>query len=351
MIHQKVSALISLLNTRSVLPAVATVVAGLVLVQPASAQQVGVSAAVRGSVSINASSASSGQSMFLGDRVLTQTLSGMQVLLLDESVFTIGENNDLTITRFIYDPDRSVGQIAASATRGAFRFVSGSVGAVAPDSIEMTTPSATIGIRGTSVDIVVGQEAVDLAVRLGVAVGLAGIDPATAVFVILGGPSVSYQGLTQRGRVIVQTAAGRVAIRREGFGVFVPGRGAAPTSSFAVPDDIAADVIAKIEIPTVGVTSTLPSVNVTTLPNVEPLPGVVPDLSGAPVDEIDTFELEVRVDELIEELLGKGEGEEFGFNRDPEPADPDLNNFSDLIDSDLSDLLISDPDNLGSSLD
>jgi hypothetical protein len=75
----------------------------IAVVAPVQSQQsqVGVAAAVRGSVQVQSGGAarapSGGEAMLLGDRVVTQRQSGMQVLLLDESVFTIGESNDLVI--------------------------------------------------------------------------------------------------------------------------------------------------------------------------------------------------------------------------------------------------------------
>ncbi|MBV6657442.1 MAG: FecR domain-containing protein [Devosiaceae bacterium] len=262
---------------------------------PALAQQVGVSAAVRGSVAINTSPASSGQFMFLGDRVQSQAQSGMQVMLLDESVFTIGENNDLTIDRFVYDPDRSTGEIAASASQGFFRFVSGGVGAVAPQNIEINTPSATIGVRGTTVDVIIGQAAIDLAISLGVAAGLEPLDPATAVFVMLRGPSSQFGGITQRGRVQVSTGGGSTELRREGYGVFIPRAGAAPSAAVAVTDPVDDDIIASIELPGVGTSTTVPGVDFTDPPVISvpelPLPGAVdPDLPGSGfIEQIDTM--------------------------------------------------------------
>ncbi|GAB5510364.1 MAG: hypothetical protein Rhims3KO_17650 [Hyphomicrobiales bacterium] len=244
--------------------------------------QVGVSAAVRGSVDVRSGGVSraplAGEVMLLGDRVRTQLRSGMQVLLLDESVFTVGESNDLVIDRFVYDPDRGVGEIAARSTQGFLRFVSGGVGAIAPQNISLTTPSATIGTRGTSIDVVVGPDAVALAQQLGLIGPNDQVDPATAVFVILRGPAVQYGGITQRGRVIVETPAGSVEVRREGYGVFVPFAGAAPSEAVLVPLTIIQSVVESIELPGVGITQQTGGVNITDLSGIDINPGDVFDL-------------------------------------------------------------------------
>ncbi|MEM1287074.1 MAG: hypothetical protein AAGH60_01850 [Pseudomonadota bacterium] len=278
----------------------------------ALAQEVGVSAAVRGDVSVNAESATSGQDIFLGDRIISQVSSGMQVLLLDESVFTIGENNDLVIDRFIYDPDQSVGEIAARASQGFLRFVSGGVGRVAPQNIELNTPSATLGVRGTSVDVVLGQAAIDLASQLGQTAQFSCLDPASAALIVLRGPSVSFLGLTQRGRVIVSTSVGTVAIRRQGFGVFVPCPGFAPSATFAVSPVVSDAIITSIEIPSAGVTSAVPGVDITSLPGIDPI--AEPETDGS-VDPDPSFDLP----DIIEEILGDMGPEP----SDPEPSDPE----------------------------
>jgi hypothetical protein len=270
----------------------------IAVVAPVQSQQsqVGVAAAVRGSVQVQSGGAarapSGGEAMLLGDRVVTQRQSGMQVLLLDESVFTIGESNDLVIDRFVYDPDRSVGEIAARSTQGFLRFVSGGVGAIAPQNVSIETPSATIGSRGTSFDVVVGAEAVALAQAAGMIPPGTVVDPATAVFVVLRGPSTSYGGITQRGRVIVQTAGGSVEIRRQGFGVFVPAAGAPPIGPAPVPGTVQSQIIASIELPSVGTTRTVNGVTLTELPSIDTLPidlfpgpnGNNPDVTGPGFD-------------------------------------------------------------------
>lgn len=255
----------------------------LLPVQHALAQsQVGVSAAVRGSVEVQSGglsrAPSAGEAMLLGDRVRTQVRSGMQVLLLDESVFTVGESNDLVIDRFVYDPDRGVGEIAARSTQGFLRFVSGGVGAIAPQNISLTTPSATIGTRGTSIDVVVGPDAVALARQLGLIGPNDQVDPATAVFVILRGPAVQYGGITQRGRVIVETPAGSVEVRREGYGVFVPFTGAPPSQAVLIPLDAIQMVVESIELPGVGITQQTGGVSITDFSGIDINPGSVFDL-------------------------------------------------------------------------
>lgn len=255
--------------------------------------EVGVVAGVRGSVEVQsagvARAPAGGEDMFLGDRVRTQAQSGMQIMLLDESVFTIGESNDLVIDRFVYDPNQSTGAIAVQATQGFFRFVSGGIGALSPQNVELSTPSATIGVRGTSIDVIVGADAIALARQLGLIGPDSRVDPQTAVFVVLRGPTSSYGGITQRGRVIIETASGSVEVRREGFGVFVPFAGAPPSAPVNLPHAINSEIVSSIELPGTGVPQSVGGVDITELPSISPfggdgfptIQGLNPDVTGS----------------------------------------------------------------------
>jgi hypothetical protein len=85
-------------------------------------------------------------------RVRTGPASTAQLLFLDQTSLSVGPSSDVKLDKFIYDPSRSQGSVVLSATRGAFRFVSGTQ---QPSSYQIRTPVATIGVRGTVVDTIV----------------------------------------------------------------------------------------------------------------------------------------------------------------------------------------------------
>ena len=120
-------------------------------------QQAGVSAAVRGTIQLSrlagvvGQQVASGEPILLGDRIESGPNSGMQILLLDETVFTIGPDSDLTIDEFVYDPNTNAGTVTASVSKGVFRFITGRVARNQPSSMRVKLPVGTIGIRGTIV--------------------------------------------------------------------------------------------------------------------------------------------------------------------------------------------------------
>jgi len=130
---------------------------------PAAAlTRIGAAGAVRGSVQAQAPGAAvgrvveSGKAIYLNDHVTTDAAGRLQVLLLDETVFTLGPNSDMVLDKFVYDPRTGEGTVAASITKGVFRFVTGRVAQRNPADMKVRLPSGTIGIRGT---IVIGEAA------------------------------------------------------------------------------------------------------------------------------------------------------------------------------------------------
>lgn len=121
-----------------------------------AAPQAGVAAVVVGDVTVSegerarATAAETGMRMDLGDRISSAERARMQVLLLDQTVFTVGPNSDLVIDKFVYDPAAGVGEVAASYSKGLFRYVSGQVAKLQPQNVNIRTPMGTIGVRGTA---------------------------------------------------------------------------------------------------------------------------------------------------------------------------------------------------------
>lgn len=154
------------------------------------------------------------------------------MLLLDGSVFSVGPNARLTIDRFVYDPNRNTKTVGASVAKGAFRFMSGRAKQAAGSAIR--TPVATIGIRGTIVEGVVGSEAIAIAAsESGVGPGIGG-DPETASLIILRGPGTNTRGLSLPGAVDVSANGKSVSMNQPMLAVYIPRPGADPIGPFRI---------------------------------------------------------------------------------------------------------------------
>jgi hypothetical protein len=93
-----------------------------------------------------------------GTRIVTGSNGHIQLLLLDETVFTIGPNGNMVIDEFVYDPDTSVHKVSARVTKGVFRWVTGKVARENLGNMKVTLPVGTIGIRGTDFEAMVAPD-------------------------------------------------------------------------------------------------------------------------------------------------------------------------------------------------
>jgi ferric-dicitrate binding protein FerR (iron transport regulator) len=101
-------------------------------------------------------SSSSTSQMNVGDGVLrdetvrTGTESATRLVMADSTNLSLGANASLTLDRTVFEDAHSYRDIAVRMTSGAFRFVTGHSEKAA---YKISTPLATIGVRGTILDI------------------------------------------------------------------------------------------------------------------------------------------------------------------------------------------------------
>ena len=81
-----------------------------------------------------------------------------QLLLLDETVFTLGPNSDMVLDEFVYDPKTNAGKITASLAKGTFRFITGKIAHRDTDNVKLKIPVGDLGFRGTDVETEVSPD-------------------------------------------------------------------------------------------------------------------------------------------------------------------------------------------------
>lgn len=201
------------------------------------AQDVGITAAVRNNVQVTTPvnpvlhPAKVRERIALGNDVVTGKNSMTQLLLLDQTSFTVGADARVKIDRFVYDPNRNASSVGASVAKGAFRFMSGRSLRNGSTRSSIKTPVASIGIRGTIIEGVVGEEAIDIARRE------PGIDrdfvadPETATLIVLRGPGRNAEGV-QHGAIDVSVGDLAIPMEDAGLALFIPGPGQAPIGPF-----------------------------------------------------------------------------------------------------------------------
>ncbi|HOW88393.1 MAG TPA: FecR domain-containing protein [Candidatus Omnitrophota bacterium] len=158
-----------------------------------------------------------GDKVYLDDELRTGADALLQILLLDETVFTLGPSSAIRVSEFVHDPLTHEGKIKANVIQGFFRIVSGRIAHKKPENMSVDLPAGSIGFRGT---LVAGrsQGLRSLVVLLG-PVGADGVPPGRIVVAnIVNGESVS------------------VEVREKGYGTVIEGAGLAPLPPFKIPD-------------------------------------------------------------------------------------------------------------------
>lgn len=125
-----------------------TVFAACLCLGAAKAEPIGQVASVTPTLRGEAGRLSLGAPVHAGEEISTNAAGRGQLLFLDQTTLSIAPNSRLTLDRFVYDPSRGTGEVALGLTRGALRFIGGKT-TRRRDGV-ITTPSATIGVRGSS---------------------------------------------------------------------------------------------------------------------------------------------------------------------------------------------------------
>jgi len=118
----------------------------------ASADQIGLAVVVKNNVSRvepTVSKIAEGDEMIRDEVVQTQAESHAKFVLKDSTNLMLGPNSRLKFDKAVFTDEHGVGDLAVKLGVGSFRFVTGNM---AKQSYSITTPVATMGVRGTTLD-------------------------------------------------------------------------------------------------------------------------------------------------------------------------------------------------------
>ncbi len=163
----------------------------------------------------DAVTATIGTPVHMKDELRTAANARLQVTFLDETQLTLGEHASVVIDRYVYDPNRGVGETFLQVTKGAFRFATGRIKEMKDSKIAVSTPLADIGVRGTE---------------------------------FWGGQLDKYGVLLLEGKVTVSNQAGSVMLGEPGQGTDIPSPLDPPVASTAWPAEKVARAIATVAL-------------------------------------------------------------------------------------------------------
>jgi hypothetical protein len=121
-------------------------------------QNIGAAAAAHNNVTRELSGNSAklvvGEAVFRDEAVKTGVESTAKLVFLDSTALAVGPISRVVLDKFVYDPSSSLQSMAVDLTKGVFRFTTG---ALDKRAYTITTPTATVGVRGTVLDIKVEE--------------------------------------------------------------------------------------------------------------------------------------------------------------------------------------------------
>jgi hypothetical protein len=106
----------------------------------------------------NTQTLSAGSEVFANQTVRTGNRGMADLVFLDKTNLSVGPTSEVRLDKFVYDPRGSSGSVVVQMTRGSFRWVTGSQ---AKDAYQVGTPHGTLGVRGTTVELLVNKPGED----------------------------------------------------------------------------------------------------------------------------------------------------------------------------------------------
>lgn len=121
--------------------------------------QVGILKTVSGKVVIQREQgriiAQKGMQVEAHDILTTSDDSTAGIIFTDGTVFTSGPDTEFELRRYRFDPDVKAYDFSIYLQRGTVIYHSGKIATLAPEAVDIETPKATVGIRGTRLIITV----------------------------------------------------------------------------------------------------------------------------------------------------------------------------------------------------
>ena len=125
---------------------------GVIAIWPltaAAAETVGAVTKVENQARVGGAAAVVGTPVHMDDQLRTGAKGRLEIIFRDNTKLTLGENANVVIDRYVFNPGQGRGEMAVKATQGAMRFVTGKIGKLRDHNVTVVTPQAALAVRGT----------------------------------------------------------------------------------------------------------------------------------------------------------------------------------------------------------
>jgi hypothetical protein len=141
------------------------------------------------------------------DTVATEN-GRVRIDFIDDTRVDVTENSRLVIDEFVYDTKQKTGSLSLKASLGTIRYASGQIAKNSKQNVTVSTPSATIGIRGTDFAMIVDEIGGSMITLL---------------------PSCDTSGMCVVGEIVVESDVGQVIMNQAFQTTMVSSSGTPPS--------------------------------------------------------------------------------------------------------------------------
>ena len=99
-----------------------------------------------------------GQVVYEADVLRSGGDGHLGITLKDDTRVALGPSSELRLDRFVYAPAEGRISLVLRMVRGVAAYVSGRIAKLSPDAVRLETPSAIVGVRGTTLALRVRSE-------------------------------------------------------------------------------------------------------------------------------------------------------------------------------------------------
>lgn len=83
------------------------------------------------------------------DNIVAGAKSSAGIVFVDGTALTVGPSTEVEISRYVFRPEEAKYDFSVYLKKGSAIYSSGKIAKLSPDSVSVSTPRATVGVRGT----------------------------------------------------------------------------------------------------------------------------------------------------------------------------------------------------------
>ncbi len=93
--------------------------------------------------------ATAGTTLLVSDRIVSGPGATGGVVFKDGTLLTVGPSTELQVRNYVFEPAEAKYAFALYLAKGSAIYSSGKIGKIAPEAVNVSTPTTMVGVRGT----------------------------------------------------------------------------------------------------------------------------------------------------------------------------------------------------------